>query len=54
MGEKRTAYKLLVVKPEVRSPRHRWEDNTEMDHKEMIGGGLAEDQDGDQDGDGGQ
>jgi hypothetical protein len=35
MGEKGTAYRLLVVKPEVRR-RHRWENSIEMDHKEMI------------------
>jgi hypothetical protein len=35
MGEKRNAYRILVVKPEVKRPlgrpRHRWMDNIEMD-----------------------
>jgi hypothetical protein len=54
MGEKRKAYKLLVGKPERRTPlgrpRHTWEDNIKMDLREigwdgvdMIG--LAQDRD---------
>jgi hypothetical protein len=35
MGKKRTAYKILVGKPErkkpLRRPRHRWVDNVKMD-----------------------
>jgi hypothetical protein len=42
MGEKRNAYKALMVKPERKMPegkhRHRWDD-IEMVHKE-IGGGV--------------
>jgi hypothetical protein len=52
MGEKRTAYKLLVRKPEGRRPlgrqRCRWLDNIRMDLVEMGWGdvdwiGLAQD-----------
>jgi len=39
MGEMRNAYKILVGKPEGKSPlgilRRRWEDNTRMDLREM-------------------
>jgi hypothetical protein len=39
MGEKRNAYRLLVGKPEGRSPlgrpRHRWLDNIRMDLVEV-------------------
>jgi hypothetical protein len=35
MGEKRNTYRILVGKPEgkrqIGRPRHRWEDNIEMD-----------------------
>jgi hypothetical protein len=35
----RNAYKILVAKPEgrrpPRRPRHRWEDNIRMDHREI-------------------
>jgi hypothetical protein len=37
-GDKRNAYKILVWKPEYKSPldrpTRRWEDNTEMDVRE--------------------
>jgi hypothetical protein len=54
MGEKRNAYKLLVGKPEGRTPlgrpRHRWEDNIKMDLREIGRDGvdwigLAQDRD---------
>jgi hypothetical protein len=39
MGEGRGVYGVLVGRPEgkgpVGRPRHRWEDNIEMDHKEI-------------------
>jgi hypothetical protein len=39
MGKNRGAYRILVVKTEVRRPlerpRHRWEDNIKMDIREM-------------------
>jgi hypothetical protein len=39
MGEKRIAYRILVGRPEGRRPlwrpRHRWEDNIEMDLQEV-------------------
>jgi hypothetical protein len=35
MGEKRTAYRLLVGKPEGKRPRHRCVDNIEMDLVEI-------------------
>jgi hypothetical protein len=39
MGEKRNAYRLLVVKPEgkrpLRNPRRRWVDNIRMDLEEV-------------------
>jgi hypothetical protein len=52
MGEKRTAYRLLVVKPEGKRPlgrpRRRWMDNIRMDLGEVECGdvdwiGLAKD-----------
>jgi hypothetical protein len=53
MVERRGAYRVLVGKPEGRRPlerpRHRWEDNIEMDLREVGWGGgidwinLAED-----------
>jgi hypothetical protein len=54
MGEKRNAYRLLVVKPEGRRPlgrpRCRWVDNVSMDFIEVKWGdvdwiGLAQDRD---------
>jgi hypothetical protein len=54
MGERRGAYRALVGKPEGRRPlgrpRRRWEDNLEMDLREVGGGGadgvdLAQDRD---------
>jgi hypothetical protein len=39
IGEKRTAYRILVGKPDGRRPlrrsRHRWEDNIKMDLREI-------------------
>jgi hypothetical protein len=54
MGERRGAYRVLVVKPEGRRPlgrrRHRWEDNIKTDLREVGCGcvewiGLAQDRD---------
>jgi hypothetical protein len=55
MGERRSAYRALVGKPEGRRslgrPRRRWEDNIKMDLREVGWGGmdwinLAQDRDG--------
>jgi hypothetical protein len=55
MGVRRTAYRLLVGKPEGRKPlgrpKHRWSDNIRMDLVEVGWGdvnwiGLAQDRDG--------
>jgi len=39
MGERRSAYRILVGKPDgkkpLRKPRRRWEDNTKMYFKEV-------------------
>jgi hypothetical protein len=39
MGVMRNAYQILVLKPEeerpLQRPRHRWEDNTKMDLREV-------------------
>jgi hypothetical protein len=44
MGERRDAYRALVVKPEGRRPlgrpRRRWEDNIKMDPREVGWGGA--------------
>jgi hypothetical protein len=44
MGEKRTAYRIMVRKPEGKRPlgrtRHRWEDNIKMDLRETGWGGM--------------
>jgi hypothetical protein len=44
MGEKRNAYKVLVVNPEVKwqlgCPRHRLEDNIKMDFEEIGWEGM--------------
>jgi hypothetical protein len=44
MGEKRSAYRILVGKPEgerpLRRPRYRWLDNIKIDHGEIGWGGL--------------
>jgi hypothetical protein len=44
MGERRDAYRALVVKPEGRRPlgrpRRRWEDNIKMDLGEIGWGGM--------------
>jgi hypothetical protein len=54
MGEKRTAYRILVGKPggkrQLGRPRRRWVDNIEMDLKEIGWDGvdwidLAQDRD---------
>jgi hypothetical protein len=53
MGEKRGAYRILVVRPEGRRslgrPRRRWEDNIKMDPQEVRWGmdwiELAQDRD---------
>jgi hypothetical protein len=54
MGEKRGAYRIFVGRPEGRRPlgrpRHRWEDNIEMDLQNVGWGAmdwieLAEDRD---------
>ena len=54
MGERRDVYRVLVRKPEGKRPlgrpRHRWEDNIEMDLHEVGCGGtewveLAHDRD---------
>jgi hypothetical protein len=43
MGERRNAYKILVGKPQGKTPcskpRHRWKDNIRMDLRE-VGCGL--------------
>jgi hypothetical protein len=42
MGERRSAYRVLVGKPEGRrplgKPRLRWEDNTKIDLQKVDGG----------------
>jgi len=44
MGEGRGVYRILVGKPEGKSPlgrhRHRWENNTKMDFKEVTCEGV--------------
>jgi hypothetical protein len=50
MGEKGNAHSVSMGKPEDRRPRHRWEDNTEMDLREIEWWGrdwihLAQDRD---------
>jgi hypothetical protein len=44
MGESIVAYLVLVGKPETRKPlekhKHKWEDNIEMDLKEVGWGGT--------------
>jgi hypothetical protein len=44
-GEKRNAYRILVGKPEGKSPlarpRRRWEDNIKMDVREIEWYGLG-------------
>jgi hypothetical protein len=44
MGERRGVYRVLVGEPERKrrlgSPRHRWEHNIKMDHKEVGCGGM--------------
>jgi hypothetical protein len=43
-GENRTAYRILVGKPEgkrpLRRPRRRWEDNNKMDVREIGSDGM--------------
>ena len=44
MGEKRGAHRVVMGKPEGKSPlwrpRRRWEDNIKMDHQEVGYGGM--------------
>jgi hypothetical protein len=44
MGEERKVYKVLMGKPEGKSPlgrpRHRWEDGIRMDLREIGWGGV--------------
>ena len=44
MVEMRSVYKVLVGKPEGKTPlgrpRRRWEDNIKMDHQEVGCGGV--------------
>jgi hypothetical protein len=44
MGAKRNAYRILVAKPEVRRPlgrpRLRWDNNIELDLREIVWGGM--------------
>jgi len=44
MGERRGVYRVLVGKPEGKTPlgrpRRRWEDNIKMDLQEMGCGGM--------------
>jgi hypothetical protein len=44
MEDKRNAYRILMVKPEVKTPlgrhRHRWEDNIKMYLREIGQGGI--------------
>jgi hypothetical protein len=44
MGERRCAYRVLVGRPEGKTPlgrpRHRWEDNIKMDLQEVGQGGM--------------
>jgi hypothetical protein len=45
MEKKRNAYRLLVVKPKgkrlLERPRRRWEDNIQMDLRELGWGGSG-------------
>jgi hypothetical protein len=36
MREIRNVYKIYVVKPKRKIPRHRWEDNVETDYREIV------------------
>jgi hypothetical protein len=40
MGETRNAYKILMRKPELGTPRRKWEDNIKMDLGEIGWGGM--------------
>jgi hypothetical protein len=44
MGERRGVYRVLVGKPEGKRqlgrPKHRWEDNINMDLQEVVCGGM--------------
>jgi hypothetical protein len=45
MGDKRGAYRALVVRPEdirqLGRPRSRWEDNFKIDLQKVISGGMG-------------
>jgi hypothetical protein len=40
MGEKRNAYRILVGKPEGKSPRRRWVDNIKINFRAIRWGGM--------------
>jgi hypothetical protein len=44
MGEKRNAYRILVRKPEGKTPlgrpRRRWVDNTKLDLRDVVRSGM--------------
>jgi hypothetical protein len=44
LGVKRNAYRMLVGRSKgkrpLRTPRHKWEDNIKIDHKEISWGGM--------------
>jgi hypothetical protein len=40
MGEKRTAYRILVGKNPLRRPRRRWKDNIKTDFREIGWGSM--------------
>ena len=46
MGERRGAFRVLVGKPERKRPfgrpRNRWEDNSKMDHQEVVQGNALD------------
>jgi hypothetical protein len=45
MGEMKNSYKILIGKPEGKRPlgrpRHRWDDNTIMDLREIVWDGVG-------------
>jgi len=38
MGKRRSAYRILVGKPNGKRPKHRWDDNMKVNIQEMGGG----------------